>query len=343
MKILKYTAVATALSIGLYGCGGDSGGGSSTTGQFSLGVSDAPIDDVASVKVFYNRVVLLPVGSGEPIEFELSQDGEESIGVDLPNYQGSNVAPLVTDQEVPAGDYKLCLFALDGAEMRDDLSHVIVGSDIDSGTHAPLQVQGDGTCPQGVGDEPDAGVLYFNKTFSINAGNNDFVAEFDLRRGLKEPVGQNTHYTIQRTSVQLINNLETGHIKGTVNLNVVDACDEAIPDNAITAVNAVYVYPTEPEEVLDRANMVGFSATPTETEVAPITSANVNLAEDGVTYEYEVGFLGEGTYSLGYTCTAGEDTEEAIENFSIYQISDDPNPVKVIPNETITINFSEQV
>lgn len=342
MKILKYTAVATALSIGLYGCGGDSGGGSSTTGQFSLGVSDAPIDDVASVTLFYKRAVLLPTGSGDPIEFEFNQDEEDSISVDLLNFQGSDVAPLVTDQEVPAGDYKLCLFVIDGIDEQDyDSSHVVVGDDIETGNAFPLQVQGDGVCPQGVGEGPDAGVLYFNKTFSINTGNNDFVAEFDLRRGLKEPNGQNTHYTIQRTSIQLINNLEAGHIKGTVNSNVVEACDSAITNDEITAVNAVYVYSGE----VDRSNMVGFAATPTDPQVAPITSANVNLAEDGVTYEYEVGFLGEGTYSLGYTCTAGEDTEGSFENFSIYQEEDisDPNPVEVIPNETITVDFEEQV
>ncbi|MFC0059115.1 DUF4382 domain-containing protein [Vibrio inusitatus] len=342
MKILKYTAVATALSIGLYGCGGDGDGSSSTTGQFSLGVSDAPIDDVASVTLFYKRAVLLPVGSGEPIEFEFNQDEEDSISVDLLNFQGSDVAPLVTDQEVPAGDYKLCLFVLDGTEEQNyDSSHVIVGDDVDTGNAFPLQVQGDGKCPQGVGEEPNAGVLYFNKTFSINAGNNDFVAEFDLRRGLKEPVGQNTHYTIQRTSIQLINNLEAGHIKGTVSSDVVAACDNAITDGEVTAVNAVYVYSGE----VDRSNMVGFAAAPTDPQVAPTTSANVNLAEDGVTYEYEIGFLGEGTYSLGYTCTAGEDTEGSIDGFSIYQGDDisDPNPVEVVPNNTITVDFNEQV
>lgn len=41
-----------------------------------------------------------------------------------------------------------------------------------------------------------------------------------------------------------------------------------------------------------------------------------------VNYEYEFGFVEPGTYSVGYTCTANDDSEEGIvagETFSIYQ------------------------
>ncbi|CAM2993685.1 DUF4382 domain-containing protein [Vibrio rarus] len=333
MKWLKPLALSIALITTLYGCGGDDNSTSNTPTHFSLAVSDAAIDDVASVTVFYPRAVLLPVGSGDPIELTLNfAQGQQSIAVDLLDYQGSKVAPLVTDQLVPAGDYKLCLFTLDGEEQNSALSHVIIGDDAQSGHLAPLQVQGDGACPQGVGKEADAGVLYFNKTFSLNNGNNHFVAEFDLRKGLKEPTGQDAHYTIQRTSVQLVNHVEAGHIKGVVSQDVIANCASGDSDNTV---NGIYVY----SGTVTQANMLGFNGTPLDNQVLPTTSATVTYNEQSGLFEYEVGFLGEGAYSLGYTCSANKDTLPSIDEFTIYQQADEA--VRVTANATVTVNFNE--
>lgn len=271
MKLLKYSVISLGLAIALTGCGSDSDGGNSTTGKFSLGVSDAPIDDVSSVTAVYNRAVLLPQDGSDPIELDFTTgdiDENGNVSVELLDYQGASIAPLVTDVEVPAGDYKLCLFVLDGVEQDERYSHVIEG-ELETGPHYPLQVQGDGACPQGVGKEDGAGVLYFNKTFSVNNGNNDFVAEFDLRRGLKAPVGNKDYYTIQRTSVQLINEVESGHISGTVDVNLVSTCAGGNPDDAVSA---VYVY----SGTVALENMKGFNDEFVDNQVAPTTSANVS-------------------------------------------------------------------
>ncbi len=55
----------------------------------------------------------------------------------------------------------------------------------DNNVEQKVNGEGNGACPQGVGKEDNAGVLYFNDSFNVNQQSNDFVVEFDLRRGLK--------------------------------------------------------------------------------------------------------------------------------------------------------------
>jgi len=323
MKLFKYTAISSVLLIALTGCGGGSDSTDTATAKFNLGVSDAAIDDVSSVVVAYNRVVLLPQGSGSAIEFDLSTDDNDGQLIDLLEYQGSQIAPLLTDEEIPVGDYKLCLFAIDG-DGQDLTSHVMVG---DPGALTPLQVKGDGACPT-IGKEDNAGVLYFNKSFTVNAGNNSFVTEFELRRGLKEPTGKDDFYTIQRTSIQLINNTEAGNITGAVDANIIANC---ISDEE--SISAVYVYSGD----VALEDMAAFNE-PDEGAILPIASADVNENEDNV-YEYEVAFLGEGTYSLGYTCQAEKD-EQGDDFDSSFVVNKDADAL-VTANEAAEVNFVE--
>lgn len=226
MNTIKFSLVGAAVVVALFGCNSDSNTITTTT-PVTLSVSDAPIDDVSEVVITYSKVAFLPLDGGSPQIFEvyktdeegnyvdengnLIPDGEDPLplSVNLLNYQGSDVQELVEDEVIPSGNYKLCVFANDGAH-PDYPSYVI---DEATGNQIPLTVKGDGACPQGVGKEPNSGVLFFNNTFAVNPDNNEFVVEFDLRRGLKDGTGQNEGYSIQRTSVILINTVTTGEIQ----------------------------------------------------------------------------------------------------------------------------------
>ena len=62
------------------------------------------------------------------------------------------------------------------------------------------------------------------------------------------------------------------------------------------------------------------SFSPSETQ-SPIASENVLTQDEGVTYQYDFGYVEPGEYSVGYTCTANDDSEEGItegETFGIY-------------------------
>lgn len=226
MNTIKFSLVGAAVVVALFGCNSDSNTITTTT-PVTLSVSDAPIDDVSEVVITYSKVAFLPLDGGSPQIFEVYKTDEEGnyvdengdpipdgedplpLSVNLLNYQGSDVQELVEDEVIPSGNYKLCVFANDGAH-PDYPSYVI---DEATGNQIPLTVKGDGACPQGVGKEPNSGVLFFNNTFAVNPDNNEFVVEFDLRRGLKDGTGQNEGYSIQRTSVTLFNTVTTGEIQ----------------------------------------------------------------------------------------------------------------------------------
>ncbi|MCG9545321.1 DUF4382 domain-containing protein [Vibrio sp. Isolate33] len=341
MKYLKETALASLVLTGLVGCGGDSGSSSSTT-PITLSVSDAPVDGVKDVTVTLSKVALLPQQGGSPLVYDVYKkdengdyvdengdplpDGADPIplSVNLLDYQGSDALPLIENEVVPVGSYKLCVFAHDGDHPTDP-SYVIENDD----TNRELTVKGNGACPQGVGKEDNAGVLYFNDSFNVNQQSNDFVVEFDLRRGLKSS-STFPDYTIQRASVSLINTVETGNIEGTVALSTYDTCNGG--DN--TFVQSVYLY----EGNVDKADMAPIGGSD---EVKPITSASVAMNQAQTNYEFSLGFIDPGTYSLGYTCTAQHDSDEdnAAPLAAGFEIYDAQNSVQVTVGQDSQVSF----
>ncbi|MGR5244457.1 DUF4382 domain-containing protein [Vibrio alfacsensis] len=329
MNAFKFSMIGAAVVFALTGCGSDSDSKSTTT-PVTLSVSDAPIDDVSEVVVTYSKVAFLPIGEGKPQIFDvyktnengeyvdedgnLLEEGEDPLplSVNLLAFQGSDAQELVEDEVIPTGDYKLCVFANDG-DHPDYPSYVVEKA---TGNQVALTVKGEGKCPQGVGEEPNSGVLYFNDTFTVNPDNNDYVVEFDLRRGLKDATGKDEGYTIQRTSVSLINTVTTGNIKGEIALNDTYLQCESDSDSGNGNAHAVYLYRGDiAQEDMQPYKVTEDTATEdTATEgVLPIAAANVNPeTENGlITYQYEFGFVEPGTYSVGYTCTAN-DTNDTI-------------------------------
>ncbi|HHX8285038.1 TPA: DUF4382 domain-containing protein [Vibrio diabolicus] len=328
MNRMKIGLISASIAVALIGCNSDSDSVSTMT-PVTLSVSDAPIDDVSEVVITYNKVAFLPLDGGTPQVFDVYKTNEEGnlvdedgnplpdgedplpLSVNLLNFQGSDAQELVDDELIPTGNYKLCVFANDG-DHPNYPSYVI---DEATGNQIPLTVKGDGACPQGVGKDPDSGVLFFNNTYAVNPDNNEFVVEFDLRRGLKDGTGQNEGYSIQRTSVTLINTVTTGEIQGDVATLTYQSCEMDTP-SANGYSHAVYLY----QGNIAEENMGPFAGA--EGQAMPIAAANVVQDVDDANYEYEFGFVEPGTYSVGYTCTANDDSEEGIvagETFSIYQ------------------------
>ncbi|EPO0012479.1 DUF4382 domain-containing protein [Vibrio alginolyticus] len=328
MNSMKIGLISASITVALIGCNSDSDSVSTMT-PVTLSVSDAPIDDVSEVVIAYNKVAFLPLDGGTPQVFDVYKTDEDGnfvdengnplldnedpipLSVNLLDFQASNAQELVDDELIPTGNYKLCVFANDG-DHPDYPSYVV---DEATGNQIPLTVKGNGACPQGVGKDPNSGVLFFHDTFAVNPDNNEFVVEFDLRRGLKDGTGQNEGYSIQRTSVTLINTVTTGEIQGDIATLTYQNCETDTP-SANGYAHAVYLY----EGNIAEENMGPFAGA--EGQIMPIAAANVVEDIDEANYEYEFGFVEPGTYSVGYTCTANDDSVDGIvagETFSIYQ------------------------
>ncbi|WP_295893089.1 DUF4382 domain-containing protein [uncultured Vibrio sp.] len=316
----------------LFGCIGEEPINRNTA-MFNLAVSDAAIDSVDSVVVVYSKVALLSLSGEQPIVMDIELLSEESGKVDLLKYQGSSKASLVTNKAIPPGEYELCLFVRNGESQNDQLSHVV-----ETNTHSiePLSIESNGACPlSGEESEYNVGesVLHFDKTLTLQSGDNHFVAEFDLRSGLQKHIEQEFTYTLQKESIKLIDERDAGVVMGTVDHSVIEQC--RIDNLIASTIDAVYLYPTQ----VARSNMGSFSENG-RYAVEPIAAANVTTY-DGIHYEFDIGYVEEGTYSLGYTCVADKDpavkTEQALPAFNIYQAE---QPVKVYPQYLSEIDFS---
>ncbi|MGS0826039.1 DUF4382 domain-containing protein [Shewanella sp. 0m-8] len=298
----------------LSACGsdGDASNPVPDQGIFSLGVSDNPAD-ANIVNVAFKQVVLK--NSDGAISFDVSTDDDGLQHVDLLSFQGQAVETLVSGQSVPVGEYQMCIYMENNTISSDDSSYVLSGAtENENGEFVGGDIEGLVTNSNvscgGIGAEEDnTGRLFFNKSFTIAAGNNNFVAEFNLAKGLQAPHGNKEYWTLKPTSVQLVNASEVGAIQGQISQQTMTNCETSAGGSVFSP--AVYLYPSETE--LDQ--MADFRTGPNIlTQVAPITSARVNPilnGSDNVTgYEYEFGFVVADTYSLGYTCLAQNDDPE---------------------------------
>ena len=306
MKHTK-TILAIALTGLLAGCGGsDSSTPDLTTGTFNLGVSDNPAD-AEVVNIAFKQVVLK--NSEGSISFDVSEDGELKH-VDLLMVQGQEVETLVSGQTVPLGEFQMCIYMQKSETANANSSYVETADGIEG-----LTTNSNGSCG-GVGaEDEDTGRLFFNKSFTIAAGTNNFVAEFNLAKGLQAPHGAHDYWTLKPTSVQLVNISDVGAITGQISPETMASCESAavelgLPDEYSPA---VYLYPTA-TALADMADFRGDDVPYLLTEVAPISSARVNEITDEseavIGHEYEFGFVVAGDYSLGYTCVAQNDDPE---------------------------------
>ncbi|ABV88280.1 DUF4382 domain-containing protein [Shewanella pealeana] len=351
MKQLKLTPITIAIATGLMlsGCGSDSDSNEPEQALFSLGVSDNPAD-ANIVNVAFKQVILK--NSEGAFSFDVSTGDDGLQHVDLLSFQGQDVETLVSGQSVPVGEYQMCIYMENNTISSDESSYVLSGAtedengDFVGGDIEGLVTNSNGSCG-GVGaDEDNTGRLFFNKSFTIAAGNNNFVAEFNLAKGLQAPHGNKEYWTLKPTSVQLVNASDVGAIKGQISQATMDNCEAAAGGSEFSP--AVYLYPSE--TALDQ--MADFRTGPNVlTQVAPITSARVNPILDGsdnVTgYEYEFGFVVADTYSLGYTCLAQNDdpeesnVREPEDGSAPFFIDSAEQDVTVTLGETTTRHFPE--
>ncbi|MFN2360008.1 MAG: DUF4382 domain-containing protein [Marinobacter sp.] len=291
LKYLTMVGFAGALAA----CGGDGSSSSGETGSVSVGLTDAPVDSAQEVNIEVTALVLQP-SDGERSRFEL----EFPEPINLLDLQGGAFEALISDEEVPAGDYNWMRI-----ELGDDNTVVID----DGGSH-PL------TTPSARGIQTSG--------FTVPAGGEvSFTIDFDVRKSLVNPVGQEGYKL--KPVLRLVDNSETGTIEGTVSSTLISQeCGDALtPDFS----GNVYVHEgaVEPDDI--------------GSENEPMVAAPVN--ENGE-YTYTAAFIPAGDYTISYTCgddliedDLGDPSDDDI-NFA------DAQPVTVVAEETVTVDFEVQ-
>lgn len=299
MNKLMLTTLATA-TLSLAACGGSDSNDTNDFAQFSLGISDAPVDNAESVVACFNAIELTGNGNsprtftvGEDIEAPEENDlctNEEgqpianTIGINLLEFTGNDSMMFLEDAEIEAGQYgQLRLVMADG-------SYIMTDTNSDGETEK-------------VSIEVPSNELKLDGFIADAGGNLNFTVEFDLRHSMTNPVGQE-HYILKPRGVRLVDNSAVGHLKGTVAEGALlfnDTCTVA-PENTEEPVAYVYLYQGSD---LDEATLADNGGAEENT---PYASTAVYF--DGVnTYDFSLGFIAAGDYTTALTCNGNDDPE----------------------------------
>jgi len=317
MTIRRLKTLVSAVSgvmIMLAGCSGGSSG--SGTGLVSLGVSDAPVQNARQVCIEFAEAEFKKAGTGNQIVFF-----DPPAKIDLLAYQGMNVAPLLTDETLEAGEYQWVRLGVNapqggnggaGAGMNDtecigDGSYIVTEDGAIHGLYIPSS-------------EESGLKLIRGFTLPVD-GSADFVAEIDLMKSIHVPEGLDPDY-IMRPTIRLLDLTETGSIAGEVSMLLATQTG---------CMSAVYLY-NAGEAPDDNENDGDLDS------IDPIASAMVKMQNDG-RFLYEIGpvlpSVLAGTYDVAFSCDADDPVADEMLN---YEMSAD-NPVEVLAKQKATANF----
>jgi len=296
----QVTIAALTASL-LAACGGSDNNDDSVsqTATFNLGISDAPIDAAEAVVVCFNAVEL--TGQGQPIQYEVGVDVEvpaendlcrdsngdviaNTIGIDLLQFTGSEQTQFLQDATIAAGNY---------GQLR-----LVMGE----GSYASVDLDGDGTTTDVPVSVPSNELKLDG--FTADAGGNlNYTAEFDLRQGMTNPVGQEG-FILKPRGVRLVDNSSVGHLQGSVSEELLlnETSCEVAPADLTTPVAYIYLYEGVGYELSALADIGGSE------EQQPYASTAVYF--DGASsYDYELGFVSAGEYTAALTCNGNDDSE----------------------------------
>lgn len=263
--------------------------------QMTVFVTDGPVDSATSVVVEFTGVEILHTGDTEPQSFNFLSPKT----IDLLALPGNLAEPLLNDVTVKAGSYQW-MRLLVNAERGVIDSYI----ELDDGSQHSLWI------PSG----SQSGLkLVSGFTVPANTGAS-FTIDFDLRKSVHKPEGLFSDY-ILRPALRLVDNTRTGAVSGTVdNSLVVTGCTPV-----------VYLF-------------AGADVIPDDEDgnaPDPITSAIPEINTNTGNYDYEIGFVTEGDYTIAFSCDGEADDPETSETMSFSGTQN----VTVIIADTVTADF----
>lgn len=308
MKFATLT-LSLLLVLLLSACGGGGGGDQAgfaalpQTGTASFGVSDAPVEDLASVTIEVDRITLKRSNGADIVidtfnSTDLGIIDAETFQIDLLNYQGINQAIVIDEMALPAGQYTgLRLKVLD-----QNINHSFVYRTSDS-SYRPIKVPS---------DELKLGGFHV----TANAVQT-FTIEFDLRQSMTLAVGPD-EYILKPRGVRIVNNQDAATLSGSVDQALFDTvapCDAKLDP---LAGNVIYLYPGHNLVQADLADAFDPVLSATSIPAAAIEPYSSVTPVDVTTHwAYAFGFLPPGDYTLVFSCAAENDDPQNFDGLSL--------------------------
>lgn len=304
-------------------CGGSSSDNPAPqTGDVQLSMTDAPADDLTQVQLTLNAVALKPA-QGSMIRRDLD---EPLVIEDLLALQGAKSTVILPTTEVPAGRYNwIRLYVQSG----DGNTYVID----DNGGEFPLYVPG-----QQNNQNRERHVQLVSGFVVPVDGEVNFTLDVDLRRAITKPT--NKDYYLLRPAIRIVDNSKVGIIQGTISDSLIDdeTCTSVMEGDTVQG-NAVYLYTGRDAQTGDVFVDDQGAAIDSDN---PVTTATVNYNSGNDAYEYQIGFVPEGDYTLAFTCQALDDMPDTDDNLAFsaqrnVSVTAEQTEIADLPKEDVII------
>lgn len=288
---LIWTFLVSTILFALAGCGG-SGDKPPGAGRLDLSVTDAPVDDASSVVVQFRSVAFKREGQSAEVVRDLSPSPRQ---LDLLEYQEGRAALLLDGVELPAGRYEWLRLIVDNEpNVRD--SYIV----LTNGQECELRV------PSGA----ESG-LKLNRGFELPAdGSAALTIDFDLRKSIHAPPGQQgstpdcTQAYLMRPTLRVVDDANVGAIAGAID-------SELVPEDCLPKVYVFTGGDVTPDD-LEEAAAAG--------DVDPLLVAGVAIENGSTSYRYHAAFLPPGPYTVAFTCSDDDPTEDDVLTFATPQL-----------------------
>jgi hypothetical protein len=262
--------------------GGDGDSGSIRQSTLSVSLMDAPVDGVTSVKVQIEAIWLKAPGSPAK-QLTLMNT---PMTIDLLGRDDRNAALLIDEQAIEPGTYEW--LAMDVNADFDGVMDSYVMTDV--GGQEEVRVP--------------SGRVRLVDGFEVGANQAvELLFDWNLRKGLVDPPGQPGF--LLKPAFRVLDVNEFGAVSGTVAIGTIVATGDpngcAADDADLAVGNEVYVF-------------AGSAVAPDDFDtVDPNPIATAPVAQNSVgAYVYRT-ILQPGTYTIAFTCQAGNDDPEVDE------------------------------
>ncbi|MCW8336564.1 DUF4382 domain-containing protein [Vibrio sp. SCSIO 43135] len=278
-RILGLSSIIAPLL--LIGCGSNDSNETHQT-NVSFLVSDAPVDSADAVSIGFSQVELVP-SSGESIFLDVvpNNPSDDYAQIDLLQYQGTDSALIVSQQPVPAGQYKNLILHI---TKESNVNYVI-----DNNGQQPLK-------------QPS------NKlqlgSFSVDEQNTqEFTIEFDLRQSLVMRGNENSNngYILKPHGVTILDNDNAASLSGTVDPSLF--CADGAESGYVYLYSGLDLAASMLIDLVDEHDSEFDSSVPVpEGSHTPVASTGVD--DSGA---YSFGYLSSGNYTAAFACDAKGD------------------------------------
>lgn len=272
--------------MGLAACGGGGGevaSSAASSGSISVDLTDGPIDSASEVKIVFTGIELHQAsGTTTSIDFSTPKS------IDLIKLQGGVTSALTQESAVPAGDYDWMRLKVLASKNSQSESYI----KLLSGEQYPLWI------PSG----SETG-LKLVRPFKVAQGSiTRLVIDFDLRKSITAPPGQDPNY-IMRPTLRLLDQLQIGKLVTTVNLATLATAQLGAQAAVSACKGGLYLFS-------------GGAATPDDQDADAADGADPILYQplvyDGVNPSVTINlpFVEVGAYTIAATCNFNVDVAD---------------------------------